>query len=182
MPRSPGHLPEGLGYREATAYCLLRACPLPTPSLSNPTPQATIDSIESGPASDACPSHHARLRPATEGTETNHETDNAPRFLAERFVGTATPRGFPSPSLRAGGVMAADDESRPASGKPETARPVDFNREVRPILAKNCFACHGQDEAKRAKGLRLDRPRVGHQAAQERRRRRSSPATPNPAS
>jgi hypothetical protein len=33
---------------------------------------------------------------------------------------------------------------------------VDFNREVRPILAKNCFACHGQDEAKRAKGLRLD--------------------------
>jgi Protein of unknown function (DUF1553)/Protein of unknown function (DUF1549)/Planctomycete cytochrome C len=37
------------------------------------------------------------------------------------------------------------------------ARPkVDFNREVRPILAKNCFACHGQDEAKRAKGLRLD--------------------------
>src|SRR5262245_16086980 len=36
-----------------------------------------------------------------------------------------------------------------------TARPkVDFNREVRPILAKNCFACHGQDEAKRAKGLR----------------------------
>ena len=33
---------------------------------------------------------------------------------------------------------------------------VDYNREVRPILAKNCFACHGQDEAKRAKGLRLD--------------------------
>ncbi len=33
---------------------------------------------------------------------------------------------------------------------------VDFNREVRPILAKNCFACHGQDEAKRARGLRLD--------------------------
>ena len=37
------------------------------------------------------------------------------------------------------------------------AHKVDFNREVRPILAKNCFACHGQDEAKRAKGLRLDR-------------------------
>jgi Protein of unknown function (DUF1553)/Protein of unknown function (DUF1549)/Planctomycete cytochrome C len=39
---------------------------------------------------------------------------------------------------------------------PKTQK-VDFNREVRPILAKNCFACHGQDEAKRAKGLRLDR-------------------------
>ncbi len=33
---------------------------------------------------------------------------------------------------------------------------VDFSREVRPILAKNCFTCHGPDEAKRAKGLRLD--------------------------
>jgi hypothetical protein len=36
------------------------------------------------------------------------------------------------------------------------AAKVDYNRDVRPILAKNCFACHGQDEAKRAKGLRLD--------------------------
>jgi hypothetical protein len=43
----------------------------------------------------------------------------------------------------------------PAAG-PLSGRKVDYNREVRPILAKNCFACHGQDEAKRAKGLRLD--------------------------
>ncbi len=41
-------------------------------------------------------------------------------------------------------------------GASASKRKVDFNREVRPILAKNCFACHGQDEAKRAKGLRLD--------------------------
>src|SRR5262245_65797270 len=41
-------------------------------------------------------------------------------------------------------------------GAPAAKRKVDYNREVRPILAKNCFACHGQDEAKRAKGLRLD--------------------------
>ncbi len=39
----------------------------------------------------------------------------------------------------------------------DTAVKVDYNRDVRPILAGNCFACHGQDEAKRAKGLRLDR-------------------------
>jgi hypothetical protein len=36
-------------------------------------------------------------------------------------------------------------------------QPVDYNREIRPILAKNCFACHGQDEAQRARKLRLDR-------------------------
>ena len=41
-------------------------------------------------------------------------------------------------------------------GSTVSKRKVDYDREVRPILAKNCFACHGQDEAHRAKGLRLD--------------------------
>src|ERR1041384_1845206 len=35
-------------------------------------------------------------------------------------------------------------------------RKVDFNQDVRPILAENCFACHGPDENKRKAGLRLD--------------------------
>ncbi len=33
---------------------------------------------------------------------------------------------------------------------------VDFNREVRPILSENCFACHGPDKGVRKAKMRLD--------------------------
>ena len=43
-----------------------------------------------------------------------------------------------------------------------SAHAVDFNREVRPILAQHCFACHGMDEHSRKAKLRLDQETSAH--------------------
>src|SRR5580658_8534540 len=48
------------------------------------------------------------------------------------------------------------------------AQRIDFNQDVQPILASNCFSCHGPDPEMRKAGLRLDleesafRKRPGH--------------------
>src|SRR6188768_1189182 len=34
--------------------------------------------------------------------------------------------------------------------------PIEYNRDVRPILSENCFSCHGADSASRKAKLRLD--------------------------
>ncbi|MEX0714065.1 MAG: DUF1549 domain-containing protein, partial [Pirellulales bacterium] len=48
------------------------------------------------------------------------------------------------------GTVAADPvESEPAD------RPVDYRQDIQPILAENCYRCHGPDEQE--SGLRLDR-------------------------
>lgn len=66
-----------------------------------------------------------------------------PRFLFSRR------------SARVGGVVLAGalllGRTRAASQER-----VDFNRDIRPLLADHCYQCHGPDAAKRKAGLRLD--------------------------
>ncbi len=38
----------------------------------------------------------------------------------------------------------------------QAVQPVQYNQHVRPVLAENCFACHGLDETAREADLRLD--------------------------
>ena len=47
-----------------------------------------------------------------------------------------------------------------AAGGPASVQsadaPLDYNRQIRPILSNNCLRCHGPDTAERESGLRLD--------------------------
>jgi Protein of unknown function (DUF1553)/Protein of unknown function (DUF1549)/Concanavalin A-like lectin/glucanases superfamily/Planctomycete cytochrome C len=60
------------------------------------------------------------------------------------------PAVFAAAALAGAGAFSA----RPAAqaGKPT----VSFNRDIRPILANNCFACHGPDENKRKTKFHFD--------------------------
>ncbi len=55
--------------------------------------------------------------------------------------------------LGVGGAVHAEPG---APSAPAKQKPIDFSREIRPLLAENCFACHGPDEKTRKGKLRLD--------------------------
>jgi mono/diheme cytochrome c family protein len=48
-------------------------------------------------------------------------------------------------------------EEKPIAAPEQSGTKVEYNRDIRPIFAENCFACHGPDSAARKGDLRIDR-------------------------
>ena len=55
-----------------------------------------------------------------------------------------------------GGLGLARGQEAPKKKTEGAAAPVNYARDVRPVLSDTCFACHGPDDQKRKAGLRFD--------------------------
>ncbi len=65
----------------------------------------------------------------------------------------ATPFPTPRPALFSLLLFVVGVLPLPTQG---AAAPLVFNRDIKPILSDNCYACHGPDPGSRKAGLRLD--------------------------
>jgi uncharacterized membrane protein len=52
-------------------------------------------------------------------------------------------------------IAALPDASADGAATQSDVRPIDFNRDIRPILSDKCFVCHGPDAP--AKKIKLTR-------------------------
>ncbi len=87
-----------------------------------------------------------------------HNQDNGPgrlfgRALAALFAFAMVALATPAPAPAADGGALPDE--------------VSFNRDIRPVLSENCYACHGFDKAKRKADLRLDTKEGGYAELEE---------------
>lgn len=98
-------------------------------------------------------------------TQAINKQASLPSDQASRSVDTIGP---PQEATQPPATSAPQENAPVSPSAPTTAASTqqpavaveepNFNKEVRPILANNCFACHGPDEKARKASLRLDDP------------------------
>ena len=71
--------------------------------------------------------------------------------MRRTIVGVGIGAAFLAVSFGVGATPRTQKPASPVVGK------LSYNKDVRPILAENCFPCHGPDSAARKAGLRLDK-------------------------
>ena len=86
---------------------------------------------------------------------------NYPHPATQRGIARSTPTQLALAALTcfAGAVLGATAGCHSKQGNVAAthgAQHLDFNQDVQPILAANCFSCHGPDPEMRKAGLRLD--------------------------
>ena len=85
-------------------------------------------------------------------------------FVCTTLAGVVTQPGCSGPGADASVPSLVPSTVRteavpvaPATATPAPAAKLSFNEHVQPILAENCYACHGADPGSRKADLRLDR-------------------------
>jgi hypothetical protein len=99
------------------------------------------------------PTYPAVEAPATRGDVSPSDPVPSGPGPARSGPGTVKPSGPAAPGPAPSADDDDDDDEAPRS-KAAAGQTVDFARDVRPILARHCFECHGSDT--QASGLRLD--------------------------
>ncbi len=134
--------------------------PIQTPEKEFPGFYPFCDKSRNGPTA-AGKLAHLRRRPFKLALLTHCPTPPAAVSLSEETLWGKTAMMNRTVVLAVGFVLILGACN--AFGQaPPAATPIEFNRDIRPILANTCFVCHGPDTNLRKAELRLDRDKDAH--------------------
>ena len=91
--------------------------------------------------------------PRRRGPLTEVQIETVRRWIDQ---GAPWPEGVVVQAASPAPEAVADDDAAGDETAVAASTGVSFNKDVRPILAANCYACHGPDRSRRQRELRLD--------------------------